>query len=233
MSNEGLLKFVRNNTEKDLVTVIHDETVDKVSVNSQVLTDEQKTQAQTNVGDPFLPLSGGTVTGRILGHNSDDYKMLEITGGDTYSSGATVRLHRNNDPNSPSAFHISTGNQKFLSGLITGSLLWEGKEIERVSQVGKGVDLPDGSSQHYIRFESGLQLVFGTAIVNGVIEEQKRVNLIVPFISNAIVVASNDANIGPDASVCVGWQDTTGFSIGTNLAGVVGHCRWIAIGFWK
>lgn len=222
MSNEGFLKFVRNETEKDLVTVIQEETADKVSVNSQVLTDEQKNA-----------LSGGTVTGRILGHNSDDYKMLEITGGDTYSSGATVRLHRNNDPNTPSAFHISTGNQKFLSGLITGSLLWEGKEIERVSQVGKGVDLPDGSSQHYIRFESGLQLVFGTATVNGVIEEQKRVNLIVPFISNAIVVASNDANIGPDASVCVGWQDTTGFSIGTNLAGVVGHCRWIAIGFWK
>ena len=31
MSNEGFLKFIRNETEKDLVTVIQEETVDKLT----------------------------------------------------------------------------------------------------------------------------------------------------------------------------------------------------------
>lgn len=31
MSNEGFLKFIRNETQKDLVTVIQEETVDKVN----------------------------------------------------------------------------------------------------------------------------------------------------------------------------------------------------------
>lgn len=37
----------------------------KLSVIPQTLSQEQQTQAQTNIGGPFLPLSGGTVSGTI------------------------------------------------------------------------------------------------------------------------------------------------------------------------
>lgn len=37
----------------------------KLSVISQTLSEEQQTQAQTNMGGPFLPLTGGTVSGTI------------------------------------------------------------------------------------------------------------------------------------------------------------------------
>lgn len=38
----------------------------KLSVIPQTLSQEKQTQAQTNIGGPFLPLSGGTLTGALL-----------------------------------------------------------------------------------------------------------------------------------------------------------------------
>lgn len=38
----------------------------KLSVIPQTLNSGQQTQAQTNMGGPFLPLSGGTLTGALL-----------------------------------------------------------------------------------------------------------------------------------------------------------------------
>lgn len=105
-----------------------------------------------------MPLTGGTVTGRvlfkassILGYNQDDAKVLEISGGDMGNTGATLRLYSNNDSNTPGYFYIHTGNEKFLVGTTAGNLWWDNKEVERINAIG----------ENYIRYESGLQICWG------------------------------------------------------------------------
>lgn len=54
MTNTGYIKF---NT-KDITTVIQEETADKISVNEQTLTDEQKVQARKNINAVSLESDG-------------------------------------------------------------------------------------------------------------------------------------------------------------------------------
>lgn len=54
MANTGYIKL----DTKDLVTVIQEETADKISVNEQTLTDEQKVQARKNINAVSLESDG-------------------------------------------------------------------------------------------------------------------------------------------------------------------------------
>ena len=207
------------------------------------------------VDTQFLPKSGGILLGGAVDLQSEDgnataqflrsgYKS-EFEGVDIISevsnwdSGAILSLRANScaTKSEAGAFHIRTGKNPyvlFLKGQPDGHLTWDNKEIERVSQITKNeVEFPDNSVQSYIRFESGLQLVFGTAKINGLITQQKRVNYAVPFISVARVIAGSDAHVGLNYNVGVGWQSGTGFSIGTDYDGANGWCSWIAVGIWK
>ena len=177
MSNEGFLKFVRNKTEKDLVTVIQEETVDKVSVNSQVLTSEQKTQAQTNVGGPFLPLAGGSMLGgiNVKAKTESDASVYCLTDGgeiqicagaktfETLTKGTALTLRtkatENIEDEGETSFSIdvkSASSRYTFIGTSQGNLQWDGKEVERVNAIG----------ENYIRYESGLQICWGTVIAD-------------------------------------------------------------------
>lgn len=210
---------------------------------------------QAYVDTQFLPKSGGTLLGGTVDLQSEDgnatarflrsgykseFEGVDIVTEDSnWDSGAILSLRANSctTKSEAGAFHIRTGGNPyvlFLRGQPDGHLTWDNKEIERVSQIAKtDTEFPENSAQSYIRFESGLQLVFGTAKVRGIITNQTRVNYIVPFITVARVIAGSDANIGLHRNVGVGWQSTTGFSIGTDYDGANGWCSWIAVGFWK
>lgn len=76
----------------------------KLSVIPQTLSQEKQTQAQTNIGGPFLPLSGGTVSGTIA------------------ATGFSGPL----DGNASTASKWATARTITLSGDATGSVSFDG-----------------------------------------------------------------------------------------------------------
>lgn len=76
----------------------------KLSVIPQTLSQEKQTQAQTNIGGPFLPLSGGTVSGTIAA---------------TSFSGPLAG-------NASTASKWATARQITLSGVASGSVSFDG-----------------------------------------------------------------------------------------------------------
>lgn len=166
MSNEGFLKFIRNQIEKDLVTVIQEETADKVSVNAQSLTDEQKKTVVQNLAGTFLPLGGGTINGRIrtsqpniIGAISND-QYINIDGGTVYDNGASLTLYGKDHVTMPGYVVVTAKDQNNGAALIakpSGDLTWVGKGIECLNAIG----------ENYIRYESGLQICWGKTFVPG------------------------------------------------------------------
>lgn len=86
----------------------------------------------------------------------------------------------------------------------------------------------------YIRFGDGTQICWEIgAYVDGYITEtNRRVNFPVAFVNSPAVVATSNANIG-NTTVLVGWESTTGFTIGETSGNLRGNTNWIAIGRWK
>ena len=180
-----------------------------------------------------MPLSGGTVTGRvylntssIFGHNTDALKLLEIIGGDT---GAILRLYSNNDLNIPGTFSISTGNDKRFEGFATGNLLWAGKEVERVNSIG----------ENYIRYESGLQICWGLVYIPA---NSKSIEVLLPL-------PCKDADHLP-IGIYIAVSNGQGVSVCTNTMGAANKftimcasydniydwdkgCYWLDVGRWK
>lgn len=76
----------------------------KVSVIPQTLTTEQQAQAQINIGGPFLPLSGGTVSGTITATSFNG----PLTG------------------NASTASQLSVARTISLAGDATGSITFDG-----------------------------------------------------------------------------------------------------------
>lgn len=88
------------------------------------------------------------------------------------------------------------------------------------------------SGSNYVRFGDGTQICWGTAIVNGQVSETNvRVSYPLAFVDTPSVVAGSNWNIG-NTPVCIGWEDSTSFSIGIGQPGT-GISRWLAIGRWK
>ena len=222
---------------------------DVVSTSTQTLTPEQKAQIVKNLEGTFLPLSGGEISGsvtlssKMVGidfENSGNYQGAYFgtnLQGKTSYDGAYAVFRPSNSPRGAGEFEIKAGTKvdghKILSGNVNGSLLWGNREVEVVNDFRTEIAMSDGHHQNYIRFKSGLQIVWGTAQVNGVISSSKWVTYIVPFSQSASVSLSNDANVNLDNSIGVGWQSNTGFAVGANKSTANGIAHWIAVGSWK
>lgn len=90
------------------------------------------------------------------------------------------------------------------------------------------------SGDGYTRFGNGTQICWeiGCYVDGYITETNRRVNFPVAFASIPAVVAASNANIG-NTTVIVGWESTTGFSIGAADKNARGNTSWLAIGRWK
>lgn len=90
------------------------------------------------------------------------------------------------------------------------------------------------SGDGYVRFGDGTQICWeiGCYVDGYITETNRRVNFPVAFASTPAVVAASNANIG-NTTVIVGWESTTGFTIGETSGNLRGNTNWIAIGRWK
>ena len=137
----------------------------------------------------------------------------------------------------------STGvgyKQWTLLGTSDGRLSWSGSgpssgniEVVYSSKTTQSYDSSQ-LSQEYIRYSSGLQLCWGIVNLNGPISSSNlKVTFLQPFLCKPRVFSGPNANNGT-ATVIVGWEETTAFTIGTP-AGITtkGLVNWLAIGPWK
>lgn len=183
----------------------------------------------------FLPLAGGTMTGNIhfnkvdpvlLGSNTTG--QLGLYAGVNNFDGASLQMFGRSDSTYAGAFYLrastkssandSSGVFADLIGKPNGSLMWYGKEVERVTS----------SGTNYIRFESGLQIVWGwtTATTAGT-----SVTFPVPFVNASYGVAAQTTG----SSLTAGWSNktTTGITIQSSHATAQAGLEYICIGKWK
>ena len=236
----GNIKYLANEeqltplaTKEELKPLAKD--ADVLKLIAQSLTPEQKAQVVKNFEGTFLPLEGGILKGDL------HFTPTEQTSADIgYSfedaNGSLLALRGKNYSASPGAFELfartDSVNSRSFIGKPTGELEWGFKPVETVDTFSMENPMPDGTAQSYIRYKNGLQIVWGGAIINGAITENKIVNFIVPFTQHMVVVISNDANVGAAHPAVVGWQSNTGFSVGTLYDGPYGIAYWIAVGKW-
>lgn len=130
------------------------------------------------------------------------------------------------------------GNYERRFNETTGSTLVlvesDGKYVDLRPADSIGLTAIVASGYGYVRFGDGTQICWETgAYVDGYITEtNRRVNFPVAFSSNPAVIATSNANIG-NTTVLVGWESTTGFTIGETSGNFRGNTNWIAIGRWK
>lgn len=114
----------------------------KISVIPQSLTEEQKTQSQTNIGGPFIPSSGGELTGSIncssgwpIQAGTTD-SFVTISSGIQNAGGAWFAVFGEDFSDSrKGAFTLASSNStKALYGYPDGRLSWEGYPVARVVQ---------------------------------------------------------------------------------------------------
>lgn len=90
------------------------------------------------------------------------------------------------------------------------------------------------SGSNYVRFTDGTQICWeiGAYVDGYATETNRRVNFPVAFAITPAVIATSNANVG-NTAIVVGWESTTGFSIGAADGNARGLTSWIAIGRWK
>lgn len=91
------------------------------------------------------------------------------------------------------------------------------------------------SGYNYVRFGDGTQICWGRAVpANSITSTEKYVSFPIPFAENAKVLTTMNANMG-GVPVQVGWESSTGFTIGCGWNGIGGggETTWFAIGRWK
>lgn len=107
-------------------------------------------------------------------------------------------------------------------------------DIRRDSSV--GLTAFAASGVNYVRFNEGTQICWDRVTpANVITSTEKYVSFPVPFAGNAKVLTCSNANMG-GTPVQVGWESTTGFTIGggwNNIGAGSGDTSWIAIGRWK
>lgn len=91
------------------------------------------------------------------------------------------------------------------------------------------------SGDGYARFGCGTQICWelGSYVDGLPSETNRRVTFPVPFTVNPAILTTANVNVGIDAIISIGWESTTGFSIGANRSEARGITSWIAIGRWK
>lgn len=186
----------------------------------------------------YLPLTGGALSGKIVFNQADGIgreipsEHIVLSGGRRFLDGASLALF-GKDKNDARAGGFEIYNFKdestlsVLQGFPNGSLLWGGKEVERVNTI----------SHNYIRYESGLQFCWGGADIppnhfNTV------ANLPVPYANTGYIILAKytDANAVPSVSVAVGNNKSPsafGIAAANPQYSWNHYCEWFTIGYWK
>ena len=106
----------------------------------------------------YLPLSGGTLTGDLLGANvlkltaSDSAHETWLCGGTSLSDGATFIAYGKD--NASGMWRVRAYGDHDLVGKPDGTLTWDGKDVEVVSAKSFGTSF-------YVYYKSGLQICCG------------------------------------------------------------------------
>lgn len=192
-----------------------------------------------------LPLLGGTMNGNIawtkgeIGYRTNTHtdplvscRQIIVTAGKVDSEwndgNAKLALHTfdstgvNTAENGGFDLLASDGtNSASLTGRPGGSLTWANKDVERVNA-------KSGSSIGYIRFESGLQIVFGgdSATSSGKV-------ITFPVAFNGTNYRTAITPMG--TSIGVGWGTATSTSLKfqTSSTNTPASFEYIIVGWWK
>ena len=185
----------------------------------------------------YLPLSGGTMTGSIRYVDNGKVFTIGKTDGkvdicwDWFNkAGAGLGL-RSTDYSSPGEFilfAIDANNTGSLTGTPGGSLTWNNKEIERVSAKGT----------NGIRFESGIQICWGTlSIPDGTAgrEVSDTITFPYPFANgNYVLTFGNEWCASSSEYYRAEGKNAANFKFTAVGVGTNGHnAFYVAIGYWK
>lgn len=179
----------------------------------------------------FVKKSGDILTGEQFFRNFNN-SSLHLMGGVGWFNGASLQLMGKDHELVPGGFRLDAasfidnnatkGTLSRLQGTVDGSLTWNQKEVERVNSVGS----------NYIRYESGLQIEWGSYVTSS---KKETVNFPMPFKNSPIMSVTLDGNVDNDSAVnFIGYAHPTvaNFISFTNWgSGMV--CMYIAIGKWK
>jgi len=197
-----------------------DATIDATTLGTNF---EAALDARYNKFGNYLPLAGGTMTGNIAWNVPENPRLsgaseyMQIG----YPTGGLISLRPLSFASNPGGFDIDagfgTGASVRLRGKKDGSLAWNGKEIERVDSSGSG----------WIRYTSGLQIVY--KLVGGGYVRPISWTFPKAFASNPVVTATTYGQ-GDINGVSISALSTTSVTF-TNGGGW--SCYAIAIGAWK
>jgi len=187
----------------------------------------------------FLPLAGGTMSGAIHfnGANNRSFGFdltnnnanMDIGWNFANRDGAGIGLRSTDDTSSTagsfSIYARDGSNFTDLKGLPDGRLTWGDKEIERVNS----------SGSNYIRYESGIQIVFGRIEVSGASSYVKTYTYPVAFKNYLdIYIAMGGRWTANNEQASIQNDTDTKFEVSITNAGSNPH-NWyfIAVGYWK
>ena len=175
--------------------------------------------------------AGGTITGKIIRSGGTgfasrdvDTSFLYIGGSTSDSNGAYLTLYGKDHANAGRFILTAKDgtNSALLQGLANETLTWAGKEIERVNASSFST-----ASSSYIRFESGLQICWGSE--TGVANTNVTVTYAAPFSTSPRITLS----VG-SSTVTYGWSNVSATAITlktSSTSGVIVY--YMAIGKWK
>lgn len=175
--------------------------------------------------DGKLPITGGTVIGGITLHGSvlsqDANGDIGFYGGTGSADGGYLILFGQNCSSATyqGGFQIvvsENGNKHVLQAFKDGSIKWKGYELERINSVGS----------NYIRFESGVQICWGT-----VSNSANNTTITFPKAFLNTDIGFSPTAISQTTPVYIHGRATTHFVIGGTYTGYSTH--WTAIGRWK
>ena len=204
-------------------------TINNVANATKATQDKNGAQIDTT----YFKSANGTFTGRDY-YRDVNNDLLRLNGGNTHNGGACLMLYGMNANNvhgdgTQGIFDLVACNKedgsgsKQLIGRSNGSLTWAGKEIERV-------ELKNGN---YIRFTSGLTLMWGKVNIPAGTKKQT-VNLPIPFKSDYVVSLANGASPNSDSGFTVSYQvreiSLSAFNILHTFEGATGWA-YFAVGY--
>ena len=181
-------------------------------------------EKQQYIVNNFLPLSGGAMTGTIildttgLASRSVNDNFLQINGGTEQTNGAWLRL---NGKDNTGVFQLCANDGANDIGLVgnpDGTLKWNSKEVERVHAYSIS------ASTGYIRYVSGLQIVWGSIDVGTTAVTE---TYAVAFSAYPSVTATPNNS----ATIYIPSNNETRFTVRT--ASGTTTVRYIAIGKWQ
>ena len=180
----------------------------------------------------YLPLTGGTLTGNVTWNmadvrlkRSDETGTMSLYAGIGWNKSASLILYGSERSSNVGEFNLSAHdgtNRKQLIGRPSGTLTWDSKNIERVNAIGT----------NYIRYESGLQICWGSVTGTGN-ATTTAITFQQPFVNNSYFGYANLVTSSSTVNVNTGSYSTTGMTAYHTSISAAPFIRWIAIGNWQ